>query len=187
MQAASTLYGPHTLSAYIQEFKKLAQAMAKGDSLKEGPQPPDLSSVQLRFMLDPLFGNSLPPRMHFGDMKQDITLPKNGYFKRGEKPSATFVSANPRYDLLTEGTFAVVEMLEGGQWNSVYDDDDFNLYFKYKLDDTSFSGLANIEWEIPQKARPGIYRLRHFGSSRQTKDSPTLYFTGASIAFGVEE
>ncbi|KAG2692895.1 hypothetical protein I3760_08G073200 [Carya illinoinensis] len=33
-EAASTLYGPHTLSAYIQEFNKLAKAMAKGEKEK---------------------------------------------------------------------------------------------------------------------------------------------------------
>ncbi|KAK6131396.1 hypothetical protein DH2020_034881 [Rehmannia glutinosa] len=96
-EAASTLYGPHTLSAYIQEFKKLAQALARGD--------------------------------------------KN--VGRG---------ANPRYDLLTEGTFAVVEMFQGDKWISAYDDDDLCLYFKWDgpLLSSGFYGLATIEWEVPK-------------------------------------
>lgn len=41
-----------TLSAYIQEFKKLAQAMAKGENITiKGPSPLDLSSVQISFLL----------------------------------------------------------------------------------------------------------------------------------------
>ncbi|KAH6766793.1 Neutral/alkaline non-lysosomal ceramidase [Perilla frutescens var. hirtella] len=41
-QGASTLYGPHTLSAYIQEFQKLATTLINGKPVESGPQPPDL-------------------------------------------------------------------------------------------------------------------------------------------------
>lgn len=160
--------------------------MARGQQIvPNGLSPPDLSSVQLSLLPDPI-GDSPPPAKKFGDIQQDITLPKNGLFTKGDRPSATFWSANPRYDLLTEGTFAVVEMLQGERWVPAYDDDDFSLFFKYKLDNnTLFYGLATIEWEVPTQANSGIYRLRHFGSSRRTKDSPIEYFTGASSAFTV--
>ncbi|XP_052203621.1 neutral ceramidase 2-like isoform X2 [Diospyros lotus] len=184
-EAASTLYGPHTLSAYIQEFKKLAKAMAKGENLpQKGPSPPDLSSVQLSLLPDPS-GDSPPPGIDFGDMKEDISVPKSGSFRKGDKASATFWSPNPRYDLLTEGTFAVLEMLQGERWVPAYDDDDFSLFFKWKLDNSSLYGLATLEWEVPEEASSGIYRLRHFGSSRKTDKSPIKYFTGASSAFAV--
>ncbi|KAL6295490.1 hypothetical protein ACE6H2_003632 [Prunus campanulata] len=183
-EAASTLYGPHTLSAYIQEFEKLAKAMAKGEKITKGPSPPDLSSVQLRNLLEPT-GDLPPPHTNFGDMKQDIILPKSGSFKKGDRPIATFWSANPRYDLLTEGTFAVVELLQGKNWVPVYDDDDFCLFFKWKVDNSTLYGTATIEWEIPRDADSGVYRLRHFGSSKKTKDSPNIYFTGASSGFAV--
>ncbi|XP_022765982.1 neutral ceramidase-like [Durio zibethinus] len=184
-EAASTLYGPHTLSAYIQEFKKLAKAMATGEQLGGTDLlPPDLSSVQLSYLLDPV-GDSPPPGKKFGDINQDAAQPKGRSFTKGDKPSAIFWSANPRYDLLIEGTFAVVEMLQGERWIPVYDDDDFCLYFKWKLDNITFYGLATIEWEVPEEAASGVYRLRHFGSSKKTKDSPNEYFTGASSAFTV--
>ncbi|GMN34836.1 hypothetical protein TIFTF001_004925 [Ficus carica] len=183
-EASSTLYGPHTLSAYVQEFKKLAQAMAKGETIPKGPSPPDLSSVLIRNLVGPV-GVSPPLGVNFGDMKVDINLPKSGFFKKGERVSATFWSDNPRYDLLTEGTYAVVEMMRGRSWTSVYDDDDLSLYYKYKVDESGLYSLANLEWEIPKEAKSGVYRLRHFGSSRKTKDSPNIYFTGASSAFAV--
>ncbi|MED6150970.1 hypothetical protein PIB30_077841 [Stylosanthes scabra] len=185
-EAASTLYGPHTLSAYIQEFKKLAQAMAKGEKITtKGPTPPDLSSKQLSLLLGPL-GESPPPGIKFGDTKQDIALPKRGYFSKGDKPSATFWSANPRYDLLTEGTFAAVEMLQGKKWLTIHDDDDLSMFFKWKLDNSSLNGLATIEWEIPNDVISGVYRLRHFGASKTSVTSPISYFTGASHAFAVK-
>ena len=160
--------------------------MAKGENLIKGPPPPDLSSVLESFLTDPS-GDSPPPGKKFGDVKQDITIPKSGSFQKGERPSATFWSANPRYDLLTEGTFAVVEMLQGERWVPAYDDDDFSLYFKWNVetDTDTFYGLATIEWEVPEDADSGVYRLRHFGSSRKTQKSPTEYFTGASSGFSV--
>ena len=117
-------------------------------------------------------------------MKQDII---GGTFRKGERASATFWSANPRYDLLTEGTFAVVELLQEKRWVPVYDDDDddFSLYFKWSLDNSSLHSTATIEWEIPKEASSGVYRLRHFGSARKTQDSPINHFTGASTAFTV--
>ncbi|XP_061358543.1 neutral ceramidase 2-like [Gastrolobium bilobum] len=185
-EAASTLYGPHTLSAYIQEFKKLAQAMGKGEKIiGKGPLPPDLSSVQLSLLLGP-FGDSTPDGIKFGDIKEDIAFPARDYFTKGDRPSATFWSANPRNDLLTEGTFAAVEMLQGERWIATYDDDDLSLFFKWKVDNSSLHGLATIEWEIPNDAISGVYRLKHFGASKITIASPIKYFTGASSAFAVQ-
>ncbi|XP_061967068.1 neutral ceramidase 2-like [Populus nigra] len=186
-EAASTLYGPHTLSAYIQEFNHLALAMAKGRGALQPADwsPPDLSSKVLRLLADP-FPDSLPRGKKFGDIKQDVSEPKGGSFKKGDKPSATFWSANARNDLLTEGTFAAVEMLRGQRWIPVYDDDDFCLYFKWKSDNSSlYTSLATIEWEVPEEASSGVYRLRHFGSSKKAQHSPIEYFTGASSAFTV--
>ncbi|KAM7258829.1 hypothetical protein ACFE04_014570 [Oxalis oulophora] len=184
-EAASTLYGPHTLSAYIQEFNKLAISMATGEKLVgKGQLPPDLSSKQVTYLYTP-YGESPLPGTKFGDMNQDIIQPKGGSFNKGDRPSATFYSANPRYDLLTEGTFALVEMLQKKRWVPAYDDDDFSLFFKWKLDNSTFASLATIEWEIPEDASSGVYRLRHFGSVKKTNDSAIEYFTGASCGFAV--
>lgn len=168
----------------MQEFNELAIAMAKEEPNTKGPSPPDLSSVQISYLINPI-GDSPPLGVKFGDIKQDIVQPKTGSFQKGDKPSATFWSADPRYDLLTEGTYAVVEMLQGKRWVPVYDDDDFSLFFEWSLDNVTFNGLATIEWEVPPEASSGVFRLRHFGSSKKTKDSPNVYFTGACSAFTV--
>ncbi len=39
-EGASTLFGPHTLAAYQQEFLKLARALKHGDQFGPGPNPP---------------------------------------------------------------------------------------------------------------------------------------------------
>ncbi|KAJ8772531.1 hypothetical protein K2173_027708 [Erythroxylum novogranatense] len=188
-EASSTLYGPHTLSAYIQEFRKLSSAMAKGEIIGSDLSPPDLSPKQLKLVLDPLGESPLPHGINFGDLKQDVSQPRNGSFTKGDTVSATFFSGNPRNVLFTEGTFAVVEKLlqEGRRWVPVYDDDDLCLYFKWSLDYnfTTFSNLATIEWEVPEEASSGVYRLRHFGSAKKYQNATLEYFTGSSSAFTV--
>jgi len=40
-EGASTIYGPHTLSAYLQEYGKLARAIVDNVAVPAGPSPPD--------------------------------------------------------------------------------------------------------------------------------------------------
>jgi hypothetical protein len=128
-QGASTLYGPHTLSAYIQEFKKLASAIITGQPVEPGPQPPDLLEKQIS-LLTPVVMDATPRGVNFGDVSSDV--PKNSTFKRGNLVTVTFWSACPRNDLKTEGTFALVEILRGKDaWVPAYDDDDFCLRYKW--------------------------------------------------------
>ncbi|KAF2297048.1 hypothetical protein GH714_016063 [Hevea brasiliensis] len=157
-EGASTLYGPHTLSAYIQEFKKLAAALISGQPVKPG--------------------------VNFGDLVKDV--PFNSSKKRGDMVTVSFWSGCPRNDLLTEGTFALVEILqEQKTWVPAYDDDDYCLRFKWsrpaRLSPYSY---ATIEWRIPQSAVSGVYRIRHFGAAKALFGS-IHHFTGSSSAFVV--
>lgn len=183
LQGASTLYGPHTLEAYIQEFKKLARAITTDKTVEPGPQPPDLLDRQIS-LLPPVVLDATPPGWNFGDTKTDV--PPNSTFKRGEMVSVTFWSACPRNDLMTEGTFALVEILENKKtWLPAYDDDDFCLRFKWsRPEKLSPWSDATIEWRIPESAAPGIYRITHFGASKTLLGSVS-HFTGSSSAFVV--
>lgn len=180
-EGASTLYGPHTLSAYIQEFKKLAKALVNGKSVEPGPQPPDLLDKQIS-LLTPVVVDATPIGVNFGDVSSDV--PKNSTFKRGGMVTVTFWSACPRNDLMTEGTFALVEILHGKDlWDPVYDDDDFCLRFKWsRPSKLSARSHATIEWRIPESAATGVYRIRHFGASKSLFGS-IRHFTGSSSAF----
>ncbi|KNA20330.1 hypothetical protein SOVF_053370 [Spinacia oleracea] len=180
-EGASTLYGPHTHSGFIQEFKKLATALVHGKSVESGPQPPDLLDKQLGF-LTPVVLDTAPLGSNFGDCSTDV--PRNATYKRGNMVSVVFRSACPRNDLMTEGTFALVEILIGkDNWEPVYDDDDFCLRFKWsRPGKLSTHSQATIEWRIPQGAVPGVYRIRHFGASKGIFGS-VRHFEGASSAF----
>jgi neutral ceramidase len=182
-EGASTLYGPHTLSAYIQEFKKLAKALISGQPVKSGPPPPNLLNKQVS-LLPPVVVDGTPFGVNFGDVFSDV--PQNSVFKSGDIVSASFWSACPRNDLMTEGTFALVEFLQGKDtWVPAYDDDDFCLRFKwsrrFKLSPMS---KATIEWRIPQGVTHGVYRISHFGAAKGLFGSIN-HFTGSSSAFVV--
>ncbi|KAH9307351.1 hypothetical protein KI387_035262 [Taxus chinensis] len=182
-EGASTLYGPHTLSAYIQEFKKLALAMVNEEDVDGGPTPPDLLDKQIG-LLAPVVVDMTPLGVSFGDVKEDV--PKNASYKKEDIVEVTFWSSSPRNDLMTEGTFSLVEFLEpNGDWSPVYDDDDFCLRFKWSRPAAlSAYSFATIQWEIPQAATPGIYRIRHFNAAKSLLSS-IKHFTGTSSAFVV--
>ncbi|XP_051120504.1 neutral ceramidase 2-like isoform X2 [Andrographis paniculata] len=182
-EGASTLYGPHTLSGYIQEFKKLAAALTTGKPVEPGPQPPDMLSKQIG-LLPPVVVDGTPLGVAFGDVSVDV--PKNSTFKKGSKATVVFWSACPRNDLMTEGTFALVEMLDGGSsWVPAYDDDDFCVRFAWsRPSKLSSHSQARIEWNVPETARPGVYRIRHFGAAKSLFGS-IKHFTGTSTAFVV--
>ncbi|KAF9596229.1 hypothetical protein IFM89_008388 [Coptis chinensis] len=164
-EGASTLYGPHTLSAYIQEFKKLAESLLNGSHAEPGPQPPDLLNKQIG-LVPPVVADSTPLGVKFGDVSTDV--PANSTFKRGEMATVTFWSGCPRNDLMTEGTFALVEFLKDKEtWIPVYDDDDLCLRFKWSRPwKLSTRSHATIEWRIPEAVVSGVYRIRHFGAAK---------------------
>lgn len=182
-EGASTLFGPHTLAAYIQEFQKLATALISGQTVEPGPQPPDLLDKQIS-LLRPVVMDGTPPGVKFGDVSSDV--PKNSTFKRGDTVTVVFWSACPRNDLLTEGTYALVEILHGqDSWVPVHDDDDFCLRFKWsRPSKLSTRSHATIEWRIPETAASGVYRIKHFGASKGFM-SAVRHFTGSSSAFVV--
>ncbi|CAL9062807.1 unnamed protein product [Musa banksii] len=181
-EGASTLYGPHTLSGYIQEFKKLASALLNGKSFGSDLQPPDLLDKQIS-LLPPVVMDATPAGVKFGDTSADV--PENSTFRPGDMATATFWSACPRNDLLTKGTFSLVEFLDSSTWVPAYDDDDFSLRFKWsRPSQLSSYSHATLEWRIPESATAGVYRLRHFGASKSLLGKIS-HFTGTSRAFVV--
>ncbi|KAK4340607.1 hypothetical protein RND71_039108 [Anisodus tanguticus] len=180
-EGASTLYGPHTLSAYIQQFKMLASAVITGKTLQAGPQPPDMLEKQIS-LLPPVIMDATPLGSKFGDLINDV--PQSCTFKRGDHVSVSFHSACPRNDLMTEGTFALVEILQGkDNWVPAYDDDDFSLRFIWSRPaKLSTRSEATIEWRIPETAASGVYRIRHFGAAKALLGS-VKHFEGSSSAF----
>uniref|UniRef100_A0A8C0LQ95 Neutral ceramidase n=1 Tax=Canis lupus dingo TaxID=286419 RepID=A0A8C0LQ95_CANLU len=186
-EAASTIYGPHTLSAYIQLFRALAKAIATDTvaNLSRGPEPPFFK--QLIASLIPNIVDRAPIGKTFGDVLQ----PAKPTYRVGEVAEVTFVGTNPKNsaESQTHRTFLTVEKYEAtsATWQIVHNDASWETRFYW------YKGLlghsnATIQWHIPDTAQPGIYRIRYFGHNRKQdflKPAVILPFESTSSAFEV--
>ncbi|XP_022355866.1 neutral ceramidase [Enhydra lutris kenyoni] len=186
-EAASTIYGPHTLSAYIQLFQGLAKAIATDTvaNLSRGPEPPFFK--QLIASLIPNIADRTPKGKNFGDVLQ----PTQATYRVGEVAEVTFVGANPKNSAENEThqTFLTVEKYEAASesWWTVHNDASWETRFYWHKGLLGHSNVT-IQWHIPDTAQPGSYRIRYFGHSRKQeflKPAVILPFESASSTFEV--
>ncbi|XP_026733210.1 neutral ceramidase [Trichoplusia ni] len=162
-EAASTIYGPHTLDIYLNKYVELTKALISSTPLPAGPPPPDLSG-QLISLVAPVLWDSAPWRHEFGDcLKQPYKQ-----YSYGDVVTTQFVSGHPRNSIRHGRWFAAVERLESEQddaWTVVATDADWETKFIW-IRDSKVMGTsrAEIEWEIPVGTPPGVYRIHHFGN-----------------------
>lgn len=141
-EAASTLFGPHTLAAYRQENARLALDIKNQDPTPVGEEPPDMSANRVFLNLDIHLFDSLPGGADYGDVS---IQPEESYLT-GETVTAQFFGAYPNNDLKTGETYLGVEKLINGQWQEVYSDKDFCTAFAWQdkeLSDEDITGLLN--------------------------------------------
>uniref|UniRef100_A0A8C5VXE0 Neutral ceramidase n=1 Tax=Microcebus murinus TaxID=30608 RepID=A0A8C5VXE0_MICMU len=186
-EAASTIYGPHTLSAYIQLFRGLAKAIATDTvaNLSIGPEPPFFKQL-----ITPLIPNTVD-RAPIGRAFGDVLQPAKAEYRVGEVAEVVFVGANPKNSAenRTHQTFLTVEKYEAtsASWQIVYNDASWETRFHWHKGLLGRSN-ATIEWHIPDTAQPGIYRIKYFGHNRKQdilKPAVILSFEGTSSAFEV--
>ncbi|GAB1313981.1 hypothetical protein MFIFM68171_04191 [Madurella fahalii] len=187
-EGASTLYGPHTLAAYINvtlSFLHYLGANAASPPSHEatGLFPPDNSNQSLSF-ITPVVWDGSPPFKRFGDVLVDVKR----VYRRGQKVNIVFVGANPRNNLRLEGTFAAVErlhLLNGKQdtWTQVRDDGDWSLVYHWRRTG-EILGTSEVEivWETEEWAERGVYRIRYYGDAKGLGGKIEA-FEGTSSAF----
>uniref|UniRef100_A0A8B9K1T1 Neutral ceramidase n=1 Tax=Astyanax mexicanus TaxID=7994 RepID=A0A8B9K1T1_ASTMX len=183
-EGASTIYGPHTLSAYIQHFRGLARAIAEGKvgELPKGPEPPFFSNL-FSLLGEPPVDRS-PENTTFGDVLQQV----HPVYKVGEVASVTFVAGNPRNSgEMRDKTFVTVEKFHNSTstWEVVHTDASWETRF-YWIKGTANQSNATVEWHIPLSAESGTYRIRHFGHYKQRVIFPVITaYEGSSHTFRV--
>lgn len=162
-EAASTIYGPHTLDIYLNKYVELTEALISSKSIPQGPEPPDLSS-QLISLVPPVLWDSAPWGHEFGDcLKQPFKQ-----YSYGDVVMAQFVSGHPRNSIRHGRWYATVERLESEEddaWTTVFTDADWEIKYTW-IRDSKVMGTsrAEIEWEIPVGTPKGTYRIHHFGN-----------------------
>ncbi|EPE03100.1 neutral ceramidase [Ophiostoma piceae UAMH 11346] len=190
-EGASTLYGPHTLAAYINvtlQYLPWLSAASEGTPTLPPPPigslPPDNSNRSLSFITGVVYDGT-PLFKHFGDVMQDV----DEVYSRGAQVSATFIGANPRNNLHLEGTFAAVEQLtdeESAKWEIVRTDEDWSLVYHWRrISGVLATSEVEIVWETESWAAPGRYRIRYYGDSKSLGGTITA-FEGVTKAFHLE-
>ncbi|KAK3328383.1 Neutral/alkaline nonlysosomal ceramidase [Cercophora scortea] len=181
-EGASTLYGPHTLAAYINLtlsfLPYLGASSPPVPAAKLGPLPPDNRNRSLSFITGVVYDGT-PLGKSFGDVLTDAAPS----YTRGTPAHAVFVGANPRNNLRLEGTYAAVEKLNGTSWKTVRDDGDWSLVFNWKRTN-GLTGTSEVDivWETEEGADPGTYRIRYFGDQKNALGKVSS-FEGVSRSF----
>lgn len=188
-EGASTLYGPHTLDAYINLTLTYLPYLdsSYSDLLPPtGPEPPINVNSSYSFITgvvydSPGFGRSYGQALSSPDPAK-IHQP-------GETVSATFVGANPRNNFRLEETFAAVERYENGQWIEIRSDRDWALVYHWKrINGLTGSSEVRLEWEIEQDRNydpSQLFRFKYYGDAKQAFTGKINAFEGASGTFYV--
>lgn len=186
-EGASTIFGPHTLSAYIQRYRGLAKAIAHGTigELPKGPEPPFFDEDKLFNQVRDPVADVAPVGTTFGDVLQEV----NPVYKVGEIASVTFVSGNPRHSGdIRDTTLVTVERFHNdtGSWEIIHNDASWETRFHW-IKGLAGRSQAKVEWHIPQTAQAGTYQIQYFGHYKQTTENTTVItpYVGTSAAFKV--
>ena len=167
-EAASTLYGPYTLAAYIQEFERLTSDLLNSAPSTSDNPPEDLLKRQLS-LITPAMSDTIGFRKKFGSVANEI---EKDTYKEGETVYVSFRSANPRHNQRLGGTFLSVDRMVGDdkeseQWQTLYVDGDWCTKYIWKAPQMEPGiSFAEIYWNIPKDAPSGTYRICHYGTRK---------------------
>lgn len=186
-EGGETVFGRYTLCAYMQEFDRLARAMAAGRKLDGGPTPGDTSGLQPD-LLSPVPADTPVRGTTFGAV---TTAPKSNY-TAGQNVSVSFSGAHPSNRVRrvradgsapTDGYY-VIERFDGGRWIVADDDAGTNSELDWKRPrGQDAASIVTINWRIPQGTK-GRHRIRYFGDVKEASGR-LRGIVGVSPAFEV--
>lgn len=185
-EGASTIFGPHTLSAYVQQFTRLATALATKANIGSQVQPPNnLPKIRGYSFVSPIVYDTVGIKKNFGDV---VEQPAASY-DAGQTVRVKFRSGHPRNNMLLGSTFLLVQKkTDAGDWIDVCNDACVETRFTWVRTNAVLGhSEAHMEWDIPACVQPGTYRIRHFGWYKPFLAWEKLTpFTGTSNEFQVK-
>jgi neutral ceramidase len=183
-EGASTLYGPHSLNAFINSTLTYLPYVADTTpgSPPLGPTPPDNREKSISLITGVVFDAA-----GFGRSFGQVTTDVAPTYPIGSLVKASFAGANPRNNLRLEGTFAAVEKQnEDATWSQIRNDEDWELVYEWRR----VSGLlgtseVTISWDTGLTGpAAGKYRFKYYGDSKAI-GKPISTFEGTSGVFSL--
>ncbi|PCH35497.1 hypothetical protein WOLCODRAFT_80219, partial [Wolfiporia cocos MD-104 SS10] len=184
-EGASTIFGPFTLEAYMDEYTSIVPYLA-ADAMgtpPSDPEPIDLTSKVISLQL-PVIQDHPPLGKKFGDVLIDVNT--SSPYQAGDTVVAQFIGANPRNDLKLEGTYLTVDRYHDGQWIPVRSDSHPSTTFQWARTNT-VSGKHGLFLSTSIDILPtpaGTYRLHYYGDAKHLLGSLTS-FEGLSSNFTI--
>ena len=183
-EGASTHFGPWALGAVQQTVAGLAEAMARGAAVDPGTPPADLTG-ELQVELDHGDFDAAPPGRDFGDVLADVAQTLHP----GETARARFVGASLNHRPTAPEGFFVVEREVNGRFVPVARDGDVEtkIFWRRAACFPTFRcSEVTLEWQIPEGAPPGSYRLRYLGTRQAMGSEALTDFEGVTRVFQIQ-
>ncbi|SAM69971.1 related to neutral ceramidase [Ustilago bromivora] len=202
-EGASTLFGPHTLAAYIDVFsRRLVPALKEGArDLPLGPQRDFDIRKAWKLKTGVVYDN--PPIGHaFGDVLEQPLLSypipntlnsSKSHFDGSPTTSGasnitvTFVGANPRNNLRLEDTyFEVQRYTDLGLWEVERTDGHHSTTMRWtRTNELHGSSKVEVGWNVEPWTRSGLYRIVYYGDRKAPFTGKIQPFAGVSSEFYV--
>jgi neutral ceramidase len=175
-EGASTHFGPHTLSAYIQNFADLAASLNQPTMSQEMLlRPRTLSPVPKQAGEQGL--DRLPRGIAYG---QSIVPPKSGY-KKSEKVRVEFYASRLNHQPRRLKSYFEVQRWHEGSWQPVAYDHDVSTRLMWQRNLRGISTVA-IEWYPEPSVPAGTYRI-HFQAEAMPTHGKLLPYSYTSASF----
>ena len=178
-EGASTHFGPYTLDAFLQEFKRLAKSIVEGKKCEPGPLPADLSDRQFSPHTGVMMDTSPSSNYKFGSIRTDADT----FYKPGDTVKVVFWGAYPNNNFRNGDSFIRIEKKENDKWVIIYTDRDPCTIYRWARE-LMASSLITVSWMIDNDVKSGEYRIRHSGDWKSSSGKITPY-EGVSGIFRV--
>ena len=182
-EGGATLFGRWTLSAYQQNFARMAAIIA-------GTEPQPVSMLEPEDLSSYFRNITVPEIPCRGELKHHGILlsPVPDMVWQGQMVKACFTSSNPRLAVRKIDTFLTVERYNHSQqsWQVIAGDDgwDTRLYWHSQLFGAT-QGFVCIEWDLSADVETGIYRVGHHGLWRENGLPELIAYHGYTQPFAV--
>jgi neutral ceramidase len=188
-EGASTLYGPHTLNAYINltvtSLKYLTDSSPSIAAVAAGPQP-QINSAKSLSLIPGIPTDNPPASKKFGDV---LKAPAAQY-KRGDTAVATFVAASPRNNFRLESTFAAVQFSSSPSNSTASllarSQARHDAHFAYTPDTTARLQTRDEQWQTVRSDDDWelVFRWRRTGKAATPSEAEISWEIGADAAPG---
>ncbi|EST09983.1 Neutral/alkaline nonlysosomal ceramidase [Kalmanozyma brasiliensis GHG001] len=202
-EGSSTLFGPHTLEAYMDVFsRRLVPALRDGArDLPVGPQKEFDITKAWKLKTGVVYDN--PPIGHsFGDVLEQPLLSypipnsANSTLTPFNKPltvssssniTVSFVAANPRNNLRLEGTyFEIQRYTDDGRWYVERTDGHHSTTMRWtRTNELHGSSVIDVGWDVEPWTKAGLYRVVYYGDRKTPVTGKIQSFEATSNEFYV--